>query len=91
MPTRNISLTPETDEYVSQRISAGVYANASEVVRAGLRALQKQEEVYSAKVARLEEALDAGDASPDAPPGAFERVKLRLRRRAEALGISDFA
>ena len=91
MPTRNINLTPETDEYVAQRIAAGVYANASEVVRAGLRALQQQEEVHAAKLARLEEALDAGDASPDAPPGAFERVKLRIRRRAEALGIADVA
>ena len=91
MPTRNINLTPEADEYVAQRIATGVYANASEVVRAGLRALQQQEELYAARLARLEDALDAGDASPDAVPGTFERVRLRIRRRAEALGISDVA
>lgn len=91
MPTRNINLTAGTDEYVAQKIATGVYGNASEVVGAGLRALQRQEEIYAAKLTRLEKALDAGDESPDAVPGAFERVKLRIRQRAEALGITEVA
>ena len=43
MPTRNINLTPEMDRYVASRIESGQYANASEVLRAGLRALEWSE------------------------------------------------
>jgi antitoxin ParD1/3/4 len=43
MPTRNINLTPQMDKFVDARIKRGHYANASEVLRAGLRALEKIE------------------------------------------------
>ncbi|MGC4089865.1 MAG: hypothetical protein QM756_18660 [Polyangiaceae bacterium] len=33
---------------------------------------------YNRKLAKLRDAIDAGDASPDAPPGAFNRVRARL-------------
>jgi PAS domain S-box-containing protein len=40
---RNISLTLELDGFVSEQLASGDYANASEVVRAGLRALRDGE------------------------------------------------
>ncbi|MFZ5891313.1 MAG: hypothetical protein ACOY0T_09705 [Myxococcota bacterium] len=33
---------------------------------------------YQRKLAKLREAVDAGDASADAAPGAFERVRAQL-------------
>jgi hypothetical protein len=33
---------------------------------------------YNRKLAKLREAVDAGDASGDAPDGAFNRVRARL-------------
>ena len=39
MPTRNVSLTKELDEFVSSRVEGGLYANASEVMRTALRLL----------------------------------------------------
>jgi hypothetical protein len=33
---------------------------------------------YNRKLAKLREAIDAGDASADAPDGAFNRVRTRL-------------
>ena len=36
MPTRNINLTPELDQLVDAKIQSGRFANASEVLRAGL-------------------------------------------------------
>ena len=56
MPTRNISLTPEMDEFVEDRVKSGKYANASEVFRAGLRALEEVEKEDAAKI----EAIRAG-------------------------------
>jgi len=38
--TRNVALTAEWDGFVSERLARGEYANASEVVRAGLRSLR---------------------------------------------------
>ena len=43
MPTRNVNLTPELDRFVATKIKSGRYENASEVVRAGLRTLKRQE------------------------------------------------
>ena len=41
MPTRNVNLTQELDRFVLSRVKAGRYENASEVVRAGLRNLER--------------------------------------------------
>lgn len=38
--TRNVSLTSELEGYINEQLASGEYANASEVVRAGLRALR---------------------------------------------------
>lgn len=46
MPTRktmNVSMTPELKRSVIARVSAGRYRTASEVVRAALRLLDKEE------------------------------------------------
>jgi len=42
MPTRNVNLTPELDRFVHSRIKTGRYENASEVVRAALRTLERK-------------------------------------------------
>jgi antitoxin ParD1/3/4 len=42
--TRNVSLTAELNAFIRGQVSSGQYQNASEVVRAGLRLLQRQEQ-----------------------------------------------
>ena len=41
----NISLTPELEKYVRQKVTSGLYNNASEVIREALRALLEREGV----------------------------------------------
>src|SRR5436190_21690105 len=41
----NISLTPELEQFVQGKVESGLYNNASEVVREGLRLLKEQDEV----------------------------------------------
>jgi antitoxin ParD1/3/4 len=46
LPTRNVNLTDELDRFVASNVESGRYENASEVVRAALRTLQRDEEQY---------------------------------------------
>ena len=78
MPTRNVNLTDELDRFVAVKVSSGRYENASEVVRASLRALEREELEYDARLAALHKALDEGDASGIAEDGVPERVRTRL-------------
>lgn len=74
MPTRNINLTDNQDRFVAQALSSGRYQNASEVVRDGLRMLERREAEDAAKLARLRNALvEAEGALAD---GDFEDVAV---------------
>jgi len=78
MPTRNVNLTLELDRFVSTRVKSGRYENASEVVRAALRTLEREEQEQRAKLKALRTAIDEGDASGTAKGDPFERVLKRL-------------
>ena len=60
MPTRNISLTPEQDEFVEKVVKAGEYQNASEAVRDALRALQQRRREDALKLKALRLQIKAG-------------------------------
>ena len=84
MPTRNVNLTPELDRAVEQRVKSGRYENASEVVRAALRALDQQEQENDLRLKRLERDLDEGDASEDFKGDPFEAAFQELSARPPA-------
>jgi antitoxin ParD1/3/4 len=79
MPTRNINLTDELDRFVAKKVKTGRFENASEVVRAGLRSLEREEQQYEAKLAALRAAIDEGDASGIANINVFPRVRRKLK------------
>ena len=83
MPTRNVNLTDALDRFVLKKVKSGRYENASEVVRAALRTLEREERQYEAKLAALRKAIDEGDASGVAKDNVFARVRetLALPRR----------
>ena len=78
MPTRNVNLTDELDRFVRKKVESGRYENASEVVRAALRNLDREEQLYEAKLAALRAAVDEGDASGVAEGNPFARVRKTL-------------
>lgn len=78
MPTRNVNLTHELDRFVAAKIESGSYDNASEVVRAALRILEREEREYEAKLAAMRTAIDTGDASGISRGDVFMRVRKRL-------------
>lgn len=56
----NVSLTPELEKIVEQKVESGLYGSASEVVREGLRLLQQRDEVREAKLNALRAEIQKG-------------------------------
>ncbi|HYD88645.1 MAG TPA: type II toxin-antitoxin system ParD family antitoxin [Vitreimonas sp.] len=73
MATRNINLTPALDAYVAEQVASGQFQNASEVLRAGLRALKAEQAAHAAKVEALKAAIQV--AEDDLAAGRYEDVE----------------
>lgn len=56
----NVSLTPELERLVQQKVASGLYNNNSEVVRDALRLLAEQDRLREAHSRQLRAALDEG-------------------------------
>lgn len=56
----NVSLTPELEQMVDQKVKSGLYNSASEVVREGLRLLQQRDELQEAKLNSLRAEIRKG-------------------------------
>jgi antitoxin ParD1/3/4 len=82
MPTRNVSLPEKLDQFITDKVASGDYANASEVMRMALRLLEKEEREYEEKMAALRAAIDKGLASGIAEPGVFERLDAYIEELA---------
>jgi antitoxin ParD1/3/4 len=70
MPTRNVVLTEHQASFVEQLVSSGRYQNASEVLREGLRMIERREAEESTRLAALQEAARIGIADIEA--GRFQ-------------------
>jgi antitoxin ParD1/3/4 len=60
MPTRNISLTPEQDNFVDKVVKSGEYQNASEAIRDALRVLQQRRKEDALKLTVLRRQVEVG-------------------------------
>ncbi len=79
----NISLTPELEQMVDDKVKSGRYASASEVIREGLRLLEEQDEVKHLRIAEVRRKIDRGIDQLDRGlgiPGPKARARLRQRR-----------
>ncbi|MFN0171994.1 MAG: type II toxin-antitoxin system ParD family antitoxin [Bryobacteraceae bacterium] len=60
MPTRNINLTDHLDHFIDSEVRSGHYGNASEVVREGLRLMERRRQGERAKLQWLRGAVGEG-------------------------------
>lgn len=60
MATRNVVLSQHQHELVDSLVKSGRYQNASEVLREGLRLLEREQAEEAAKIAVLRQAADLG-------------------------------
>ncbi len=79
----NVSLTPELEKYVNDKVKTGRYNSASEVMREGLRSLQNDE--LRREILLGVEQIRNGQGiilnGPDELKEFFEDVKRRGRER----------
>jgi antitoxin ParD1/3/4 len=85
----NVSLTPELERLVAEKVESGLYRSASEVLREGLRLLQLREEEQAVRMEALrrdiQEGLDELDRGAGVPGGeAFDRIMARIDGHEEA-------
>lgn len=66
MATRNVVLTEHQEELIASLVGAGRYQNASEVLREGLRLLERDEQVFEARLHAFREAAQKGWGDIDA-------------------------
>ena len=84
MPTRNINLTPEQNDFIEKAVESGEYQNASEAVRDALRALRQRRREDALKLKALRAHVKAG--LDDLERGEFEEiVDADLERYLESL------
>lgn len=83
----NVALSKYYEDFVGDLIESGRYGNSSEVVRAGLRALEKAEQQAVLEIPDLDKKLLAGVRSPARPltNADFDRIRSRTRRKLKQL------
>lgn len=78
MKNTSISLGSYFDQFVSSQVSAGRYKNVSEVIRAGLRLLENEENKAIALRNAIQEGIDSGIAQDFDPKKNLENLKARI-------------
>lgn len=56
----NVSLTPELENLVNEKVKSGLYNSASEVVREALRLLKEQDELRRIRLEELRREIQIG-------------------------------
>jgi antitoxin ParD1/3/4 len=79
--TLNISLTPQLEEMVRQKVSGGLYNSASEVVREALRLMEAQDRLQAVKLEQLRQDIRDGLNSGESTPWDPEEIKRAGRKR----------
>lgn len=86
----NISLTPELEQLVNDKVKTGMYQTASEVIREGLRLLRERDHRLEALRRDVRAGFDAvergeyTDFNESNIPELAKRVKARGRKRLQA-------
>ncbi len=76
--TTSFNLGEHFEQFISTQIKSGRYGNASEVVRASLRAMEQEEQ----KLEALRQALIDGENSGESTPLDMEEIRRNAKKKA---------
>ena len=83
----NVSLTPELEQFVQDKVESGLYNNASEVIRESLRLLKEHDEVrlrWREQIERGWLQAEAGQFTDGSKAMAEIRGRLKTRAKKRA-------
>jgi antitoxin ParD1/3/4 len=84
----NVSLTPELEKYISEKVASGLYHSASEVMREGLRLLKDQDALREIRLnglrQQIQEGIDSGESQPLNIEDVMDRGRKRHAQRSKA-------
>ena len=84
---RTFSLPAEHAAFIDAKVKSGSYASGSEVIRAGLRALQERDEAVERwlreDVARVYDEVKGGKAATHGIDDVFEALRARHADKAD--------
>jgi antitoxin ParD1/3/4 len=78
----NVSLTPQLESYLKQKVAGGMYNSVSEVIREALRLLEERDALQSMKLEALRQDINKGLASLDNDEGKpldIDAIKAKAR------------
>ena len=77
----SVSLGSHFDEFIQKNISDGRYKNASEIVRAGLRLLEEEENKVIALRSAIQEGIDSGIDHDFDPAQHLKELQVGLHKK----------
>lgn len=78
----NVSLTPELEQFVYEKVKSGLYNSASEVVRESLRLLRREDEIQKIRLDELRKEVNASIKQIDDGQGVpLEVVRERMHKK----------
>ncbi len=84
----NVSLTPELEKYIAEKIRSGLYNSASEVVRESLRLMHSYEDLQLQRKIQLNQAIEMGFDQLEAgkkvsSATAYQQIKKKINSVAK--------
>ena len=81
----NVSLTKELEEFVRRKVESGRYRSATEVIRAGFRLLEREDDFRDTPLAAIRARVEEGIAQAERGElGDGEEAVARVKKRAVA-------
>jgi antitoxin ParD1/3/4 len=85
----NISLTPELEKFVQEKVNSGMYTSASEVIRESLRLLHTYDDLQTQRINQLNEAIEVGlqqlkSGKKISAKESYNRMKNKIDKIAKA-------
>jgi len=74
----HVDLPDEVVRLAEAQVAAGRARSIEEVVRVGVTVLERRQQRYDEKMAKLRAAIDEGDASPDFDGDPFATVRAEF-------------
>jgi putative addiction module antidote protein, CC2985 family len=84
----SVVLSQHFETFVQQQLATGRFNNVSEVIRAGLRLLEEQQQQFATRALELKDALAEGMQSGQPRPAddVFDEIEAQVRELAKSKG-----